>query len=75
MGDQTQLRTVAIKLRLNEQYFIGRMLMLRERLTRAQWDVFAGKADTICDCVLDRLPAAHPESAAWDNRRRRPSGR
>ena len=75
MGDWARLRRVPITLRPTEQYFIGRMLMRRERLTRAQWDVFAGKADTICDCVLDRLPAAHPESAAWDNRRRRPSGR
>ena len=32
MGDQTRLQTVALKLRPNEQYFIGGMLMLRERL-------------------------------------------
>ena len=35
MGNQAKLRPVAISLRLNEQYFIGRMLMRRERLTRA----------------------------------------
>jgi hypothetical protein len=75
MGDQTKLQPVAIKLRLNEQYFIGRMLMLWERLPRAQWDIFASTADAICDCVLDQLPVDHPGSAVWDNRRKRPSGR
>ena len=75
MGDQARLQTVAIKLRPNEQYFIGLMLMPRERFPRAQWAVFAGKADAICDCVLKQLPADHPESAVWDNRRQRPSGR
>jgi hypothetical protein len=69
MGNQAKLRPVAISLRLNEQYFIGRMLMRRERLTRAQWDVFAATADTICDGLLERMPVHSPESAAWDNRR------
>jgi hypothetical protein len=72
MGNQAKLRPVAISLRLNEQYFIGRMLMRRERLTRAQWDVFAATADTICDGVLDQVPVDHPESAVWDNRHKRP---
>ena len=36
MGNQARLRPVAMNLRFHEQYFIGRMLMLRERLTRAQ---------------------------------------
>jgi len=75
MGDQVRLQTVPIRLGLNEQYFIGGMLMLRERLLRAQWDVFEGTADAICDCVLDRLPVDHPESAVWDSRRNRPFGR
>jgi hypothetical protein len=35
MGDQVRLQTVPIGLGLNEQYFIGGMLMLRERLPRA----------------------------------------
>jgi hypothetical protein len=72
MGDQVRLQTVPIRLRPTEQYFIGRMLMLRERLTRAQWDVFAATADTICDGVLDQVPVDHPESAVWDNRHKRP---
>ena len=75
MGDQVRLQTVALKLRLAEQYFIGLMLIPRERLPRAQWDVFAGKADAVCDRVLKQLPADHPGSAVWDNRRKGPSGR
>jgi hypothetical protein len=75
MGDRTRLRPVAIGLRPNEQYFIGRMLMLRDRLTRVQWDVFESAADAICDCVLDQLPIDHPASAVWDNRCKRPSDR
>jgi hypothetical protein len=69
MGDQIQ--TAAMKLRLNEHYFIGSMLMLRERLTRTQWNIFESTADAICDCVLDRLPVDHPESVVWDNRYKR----
>jgi hypothetical protein len=75
MGHRTRVQPVATGLRLNEQYFIGRMLMLRERLTRTQWDVFESTADAICACVLDRLPVDHPESAVWDNRCRRLPGR
>ena len=75
MGDQVRLQTVPIGLGLNEQYFIGLMLIPRERLPRAQWDVFAGKADAVCDRVLKQLPADHPGSAVWDNRRKGPSGR
>ena len=71
MSDQGRRHNVVITLRPTEQYFIGRMLMRRERLTRAQWDVFENVADAICDCVLDRLPIDHPETAVWDNRRRR----
>ena len=75
MGDQVRLQTVPIRLRPTEQYFIGRMLMPRERLTRAQWAVFESTADTICDRALKQLPADPPGSAVWDNRRERPSGR
>ena len=54
MGDQVRLQTVPIRLHLTEQYFIGRMLMPRERLTRAQWAVFAGTADTIWGDAIER---------------------
>ena len=70
MGDQAQMHTVAMKLRSSEHYFIGGMLMLRERLTRVQWTIFESTADAICDCVLDQLPVDHPKSAVWDNRRK-----
>jgi hypothetical protein len=48
MGDQAQMQTVAMKLRPSEHYFIGGMLMLRERLTRVQWSIFESTADAIC---------------------------
>ena len=70
MGDQIQMQTVAMKLRLSEHFFIGGMLMLRERLTRVQWSIFESTADAICDCMLDQLPVDHPKSAVWDNRRK-----
>ena len=74
MGDQAQMQTVAMKLRPSEHYFIGGMLMLRERLTRVQWGIFESTADAICACVLGQLPVDHPESAVWDNRRKRDQG-
>jgi hypothetical protein len=74
MGDQTQMQTVMMKLRLSEHYFIGGMLMLRGRLTRVQWNIFESTADAIYDCVLDQLPVDHPESAVWDNRRKGDQG-
>ena len=74
MNDQTRLRRVAVTLRRSEQYFLGRMLMRRERLTRAQWDIFERAAEALCGGLLERLPVDHPGSAVWDNRRR-PGGR
>jgi hypothetical protein len=74
MGDQTQMQTVMMKLRLSEHYFIGGMLMLRGRLTRVQWNIFESTADAICDCVLDQLPVDHPKSAVCDNRRKGDQG-
>ena len=74
MGDQAQMQTVAMKLRPSEHYFIGGMLMLRERLTRVQWSIFESTADAICDCLLDQLPIDHSKSAVWDNRRKGDQG-
>ena len=74
MGDQAQMHTVAMKLRPSEHYFIGGMLMLRERLTRVQWTIFESTADAICDCVLDQFPIDHPKSTVWDNRRKGDQG-
>jgi hypothetical protein len=56
-----------------QQYFIGRMLMLRERLAPAPWASFERTAEAICDSLLERMPIDHPGSAVWDNRRTRPS--
>ena len=56
------------------QYFIGRLLMLRERLSYEQWGSFERSADVICDSALKRMPVDHPESAIWDNRRKGDQG-
>ena len=71
MSEQAKLRNVFIRLRPNEQYFIGQALMLRERLTHEQWRVFERSADAICNSILSQIPAENPASAIWDNRRRR----
>jgi hypothetical protein len=73
MDDRPRLHSVPITLRRTEQYLIGRMLMLRERLAPAPWASFERTADTICDGLLERMPIDHPGSAVWDNRRKRPS--
>src|SRR5689334_13262835 len=70
MDDQARPPTVVLPLRPTEQYFIARMLMVRERLTPGQWASFERAAEAICDGLLERLPVEHPGSAAWDNRRR-----
>ena len=75
MGDRARLQKIVAKLDGSENYTLARMLMLRVRLTREQWNVFERCADAICDCILNQLPADHPESVIWDNRRKRPFGR
>jgi hypothetical protein len=70
MGGELGLKGVPVGMRPVAQYFIGRLLMLREPLTCEQWGSFERSADVICDSVLKRLPVDHPESAVWDNRRR-----
>ena len=71
MDEQSKLKTVSVKLGLSEHYLVGRMLMLREKLTLAQWQVYDRSAEAICNQILSRLPADNPASEAWDNRRRR----
>ena len=75
MGDWARLRRVPITLRPAEQYLIGRMLMLRERLAPGPWASFERTAEAVCDSLLERMPIDHPGSAAWYNRRKRPPGR
>ena len=72
MGEHSKLKTVSVKLGLSEHYLVGRMLMLREKLSVAQWQVYDRSAEAICNQILSRLPADDPESAVWDNRRKRP---
>ena len=71
MNDHSRLHTIPVKLGLSEHYLVGRMLMLRERLTPQQWNVYDRSAEAICNQILSRLPADNPDSAKWDNRRKR----
>jgi hypothetical protein len=68
MSEEATLKGVPAGMRPVVQYFIGRLLMLRERLTYEQWSTFDRSADVICNSILRRMPVDHPESAVWDNR-------
>ena len=70
MDEHSNLKTVSVKLGLSEHYLVGRMLMLRERLSVQQWQVYDRSAEAICNQILSRLPPDDPESAIWDNRRK-----
>ena len=70
MSEQSGLRSVPVGMRPVTQYFIGRQLMLGERLTDERWSIFDRSADVICNSILERMPVDHPESAIWDNRRK-----
>ena len=74
MDERSKLKTVSAKLGLSENYLIGRMLMLREKLSVQQWHVYDRSAEAICNQILSRLPADNPDSAAWDNRRKGDQG-
>ncbi len=70
MDEHSKLRTVSVKLSLSEHYLVGRMLMLREKLSAAQWQVYDRSAEAICNQILGRLPPDDPASSVWDNRRK-----
>ena len=70
MDEHPKLKTVSVKLGLSEHYLVGRMLMLRERLSVQQWQVYDRSAEAICNQILSRLTPDEPESAIWDNRRK-----
>ena len=70
MSEEFDLKGVPAGMRPVVQYFIGRLLMLRERLTYEQWSSFDRSADVICNSILNRMPIDHPESAVWDNHRK-----
>ena len=74
MSEQPGLKSVPVAISPLGQYFVGRLLMLRERLTYEQWNSFDRSADVICNSILDRMPVDHPESAIWDNRRKGDQG-
>jgi hypothetical protein len=74
MSEEPGLKGVPVGMSSLGQYFVGRQLMLRERLTYEQWSSFDRSADVICNSILKRLPADHPESAVWDNRRKGDQG-
>ena len=74
MSEQPGLKSVPVVMSPLGQYFVGRLLMLRERLSYEQWGGFERSADVMCDSVLKRLPVAHPESVVWDNRRKGDQG-
>ena len=70
MSEEPGLKGVPAGMRPIAQYLIGRLLMLRERLTYDQWSSFDRSADVICNSILKKMPVDHPESAVWDNRRK-----
>ena len=63
MSEEPGLRSVPVAMRPIAQYFVGRQLMLGERLTYEQWSSFDRSADVICNSILERMPVDHPESA------------
>jgi hypothetical protein len=71
MSEEPGLKGIPVGIRSVAQYYIGRLLMLRERLTYEQWSSFDRSADVLCNSILKRMPADHPESTVWDNRRKR----
>jgi hypothetical protein len=74
MDEHSNLKTVSVKLSLGEHHLVGRMLMLREKLSVQQWQVYDRSAEAICNQILSRLPADTPGSAVWDNRRKGSQG-
>ena len=74
MDERSKLKLVSAKLSLSENYLVGRMLMLREKLSVQQWHVYDRSAEAICNQILSRLPADNPNSAVWDNRRKGSQG-
>ena len=74
MSEEPKLKSVPVVMSPLGQYFVGRLLMLRERLSYEQWGSFERSADVICDTLLKRMPVDHPELVVWDNRRKGDQG-
>ena len=62
MSEEPGLKGIPVGIRSVAQYYIGRLLMLRERLTYEQWSSFDRSADVLCNSILKRMLADHPES-------------
>ena len=74
MSEEPKLKSVLVVMSPLGQYFVGCLLMLRERLSYEQWGGFERSADVMCDSVLKRMPVDHLGSAIWDNRRKGDQG-
>ena len=74
MSEEPKLKSVPMVISPLGQYFVGRLLMLRERLSYEQWSGFERSADVMCDSVLKRMPVDHLGSAIWNNRRKGDQG-
>ena len=74
MSEEPKLKGVPVVMSQLGQYFVGRQLMLGERLSYERWSIFDRSADDICTGILERMPVDHPESAIWDNRRKGDQG-
>ena len=74
MSEELCLRSVPVAMRPIAQYFVGRQLMLEERLTYKRWSIFDRSADVICNSILERIPVDHLGSTVWDNRRKSDQG-
>ena len=74
MSEELGLRSVPVAMRPIAQYFVGRQLMLEERLTYERWSIFDRSADVICNSLPKQMPVDHPESTVWDNRRKGDQG-
>ena len=55
MSEESDLKGVPAGMRPVVQYFIGHLLMLKERLTYEQWSTFDRSADVICNSILRRM--------------------
>jgi hypothetical protein len=65
MDEHSKQTTVSVKLGLSEHYLVGRMLMLREKLSVQQWQVYDRSAEAIC---------TRSSAACRPTTRTRPSG-
>src|SRR3954454_17990902 len=61
MSEEPKLKSVPVVMSPLGQYFVGRLLMLRERLSHERWRGVERRADFMSDGVLKRIPVDHPD--------------